>query len=155
MIGPCFAMQYLESFLILQTFRWLRKKELVALLYFYLSMWLQLFRISSSRCRELVCGGCISWSFSLAFRLLFWTKYSFYLAFSAITSWLYKCNFLPIYGNVSEFGGIVSETINMKTATDKRTVISMETFSPDSGGKINPSNAIDDINIHGNRRLRT
>ena len=70
-------------------------------------------------------------------------------------SWLYKCNFLPIYGNVSEFGGIVSETINMKTATDKRTVISIETFSPDSGGNINPSNAIDDINIHGNRRLRT
>ena len=43
----------------------------------------------------------------------------------------------------------------MNTATDKRTVISIDTFSPDSGGSINPSSAIDDISIHGNRRLRT
>ena len=62
---------------------------------------------------------------------------------------------LPIYGNVSEFGGMISETININTAMDNSTVISRDTFSPDSGGKMNPSKAMEDISMLGNIRLRT
>ena len=43
----------------------------------------------------------------------------------------------------------------MNTATDSRTVMSSVIFSPDSGGKMKPSSAMDDIRIHGNSRLRT
>ena len=43
----------------------------------------------------------------------------------------------------------------MKTAVDRRTVISMDSFSPDSDGKRNPSVAMEDIKIHGSNMLRT
>lgn len=62
--------------------------------------------------------------------------------------------YLPMKGNVSDVGGIVSDTTNRKTARDSNTVISRETFSPESGGSRNPNRAIDDINIQGNIRFR-
>lgn len=61
---------------------------------------------------------------------------------------------IPIYGNVSESGGIVSDTTSKKTANERSTVISSEIFSPESGGKRKPRNATVDISVHGNIKLR-
>lgn len=59
-----------------------------------------------------------------------------------------------MYGNVSEVGGMISDTINMNTDSDNSTVISRDTFSPESGGNMNPSKDIAAINTHGKIRLR-
>lgn len=58
-----------------------------------------------------------------------------------------------MYGNVSDVGGIISETTSINTASDRRTVISRDTFSPESGGNRNPSTAIEDIKMHGKIRF--
>jgi hypothetical protein len=50
-------------------------------------------------------------------------------------------------------GGINSRTINWNTAKDSNTVISRLTFSPDAGGRRNPSTATDDIRKQGNSKL--
>lgn len=60
---------------------------------------------------------------------------------------------LPIYGKVSEEGGIVSDTTMRNTARDNKTVISKETFSPLSGGKMNPKQATVEISIQGNTKF--
>ena len=61
---------------------------------------------------------------------------------------------LPIKGNVSDVGGIVSETTSKNTANDRRTVIHRDTFSPDSGGSRNVRIATVDMTLHGNIRFR-
>ena len=49
---------------------------------------------------------------------------------------------------------MVSDTTSRNTDNDRSTVISSDTFSPESGGSRNPSRAIEEISIHGNIRLR-
>jgi len=61
--------------------------------------------------------------------------------------------FLPMKGNVSESGGMVSETTSKNTARDSSTVISRDTFSPESGGNRNPRNAIVEIMVQGKIRF--
>lgn len=51
-------------------------------------------------------------------------------------------NYLPIIGNESELSGRSSESENMSTEKARNTVIPKDTFSPDSGGNQNMSNAI-------------
>lgn len=58
-----------------------------------------------------------------------------------------------MYGNVSDDGGIVSETTIKNTAKDSKTVISSETFSPLSGGRMKPKQATVDINMQGNTKF--
>lgn len=58
-----------------------------------------------------------------------------------------------MYGNVSDVGGIVSDTISINTDKESKTVISNDTFSPESGGNRNPSTAKEDISMHGNKRF--
>lgn len=61
--------------------------------------------------------------------------------------------FLPMKGKVSLSGGIVSETTSKNTARESNTVISSDTFSPESGGNKNPKNAIVEMIVHGNIRF--
>lgn len=56
---------------------------------------------------------------------------------------------LPITGKLSDEGGNDSDTSNKKTAKDNKTVISSDTFSPDSVGSRKPSAATHDVSMHG------
>ena len=56
-------------------------------------------------------------------------------------------------GNVSDVGGMVSDTTSRNTANDSRVVIQRETFSPDSGGSRNDIIATVDITVQGNSRF--
>ena len=56
-------------------------------------------------------------------------------------------------GNVSDVGGIVSDTTNKNTASDRRTVIHKDTFSPDSGGSKNDRIATVEMTLHGNNKF--
>lgn len=55
----------------------------------------------------------------------------------------------PMIGKLSEEGGKDSDTTNKNTARDRSTVISRDTFSPDSVGKRNASAATHDVSIQG------
>ena len=57
---------------------------------------------------------------------------------------------LPIIGKSSEDGGRASDTSNRNTASDNNTVISNDTFSPDSTGNRNDNAATADVNMTGN-----
>ena len=57
---------------------------------------------------------------------------------------------LPIIGKLSLEGGIDSDTTSINTANDSKTVISNDTFSPLSTGKMKVKAATDDVSIHGN-----
>ena len=59
----------------------------------------------------------------------------------------------PMNGNVSDVGGIVSDTTNRNTAKDRSTVIQSETFSPDSGGSKNERIATVDMTVQGKSRF--
>lgn len=63
--------------------------------------------------------------------------------------------YLPIYGKFSEDAGSDSDTMSKKTANESKTVISSDTFSPDSVGSKNPNAAIDPVSIHGNNIVKT
>ena len=56
-------------------------------------------------------------------------------------------------GNVSDVGGMVSDTTSRKTARDSKVVIHRETFSPDSGGSRKDIIATVDITVQGNSRF--
>jgi hypothetical protein len=61
---------------------------------------------------------------------------------------------LPIIGKLSDDGGKDSETNSRNTARERSTVISSDTFSPDSVGRRNPIAATHDVNIQGNIIVR-
>lgn len=65
-----------------------------------------------------------------------------------------KGNHLPMIGKSSDDGGKASDTSSRNTASDSNTVISNDTFSPDSTGRRNDSAATDDVNITGNNIVR-
>jgi len=56
-------------------------------------------------------------------------------------------------GNVSDVGGIISDTISINTDRDNNTVISSDTFSPESGGNMNPSSDMAAMRIQGKIRF--
>ena len=60
---------------------------------------------------------------------------------------------LPMKGNVSDVGGMVSDTTRRNTARDSRVVIHRDTFSPLSGGSKNDIIATVEITMHGNSKF--
>jgi hypothetical protein len=59
-----------------------------------------------------------------------------------------------IKGTASEVFGIDSETVLRKTVSDRRIVTSSVSFSPESGGRVKPSSAIEDMRTQGTIRLK-
>lgn len=60
----------------------------------------------------------------------------------------------PNNGTASDVAGIVSATMLRNTVSDKRIVTPKDSFSPESGGNVNPSTAIEAISTHGTIRLK-
>lgn len=60
----------------------------------------------------------------------------------------------PSKGTASEVAGIVSATMLRNTVSDRRIVTPSESFSPESGGNVNPSTAIEAIRTHGTIKLK-
>ena len=57
-------------------------------------------------------------------------------------------------GKLSLEGGMDSDTTNMNTARDNKTVISKDTFSPLSTGSMNVIPATANVRMHGNIIVR-
>lgn len=65
----------------------------------------------------------------------------------------YVC-LLPRSGTASDVAGIVSATMLRKTVSDKRIVTPSDSFSPESGGRVKPSTAMEAIRTHGTIKLK-
>lgn len=65
-----------------------------------------------------------------------------------------QLKYVPSRGTASEVAGIVSATIFRNTVRDKRMVTPRDSFSPESGGKVNPRTAMLAIRTHGTIRLK-
>jgi hypothetical protein len=59
-----------------------------------------------------------------------------------------------IKGTASDVLGMDSETVLRNTVNDSSIVTSNVSFSPESGGSVNPSKAIDEISTQGTIRLK-
>lgn len=65
-----------------------------------------------------------------------------------------KLEFLPMMDTDSEVGGRISVNCSINTDIDRRMVTPKVNFSPDSGGRVNPSSTIDDMIITGMIKLK-
>lgn len=65
-----------------------------------------------------------------------------------------QLKYVPSSGTASDVAGMVSATILRKTVSDSRMVTPRDNFSPESGGNVNPSTAIDAISTHGTIKLK-
>lgn len=65
-----------------------------------------------------------------------------------------QLKYVPSRGTASEVAGIVSATILRNTVSDSRIVTPRDSFSPESGGNVKPSTAIEAINTHGTIKLK-
>ena len=60
---------------------------------------------------------------------------------------------MPIFGTDKELSGIIPVIICENIIIDNKVVISSPIFSPLSGGKVNPSTLIKEINTQGKIKL--
>lgn len=65
-----------------------------------------------------------------------------------------QLKYVPRSGTASDVAGIVSATMFRNTVSDSKMVTPKESFSPESGGNVNPKTAIEAINTHGTIRLK-
>lgn len=61
---------------------------------------------------------------------------------------------LPSFGTDSELSGMDSRRSWRKKMIDRRVVISRAIFSPESGGSAKPRTLMNEMNTHGNTRLK-
>jgi hypothetical protein len=59
-----------------------------------------------------------------------------------------------IKGTASEVAGMVSDTLFRNTVNERSIVTSKVSFSPESGGSVNPRSAMDEIRTQGTIRLK-
>ena len=60
---------------------------------------------------------------------------------------------IPMTETASEVAGRTSDNWSMKTDMERRIVTPSVSFSPDSGGSVNPSNVMDEMRQQGMMRL--
>lgn len=65
-----------------------------------------------------------------------------------------QLKYVPRSGTASDVAGIVSATIFKNTVSDSSMVTPSDSFSPESGGNVNPKTAMDAIKTHGTIRLK-